>query len=141
MENKGSILLKIASIIMMVGGILSAVGSIVVAALAGVATGINAAYGDGSADKNITVLWIGVAILVIAAVVQIIAGVKGKKNWNNPQMAMTLIIWGAVCLALSILGNILFSSGGADSIVLSIITGVALPVVYIIGAFQLKKMS
>lgn len=154
MENKGSMLLKVSSILMIVAGICTAVGSVIIALVAGAATALSnsselqdiineagSSVSKSDVSKATTLLWIGAIILVISAVVQIIAGVKGKNNWQNPPMAKTLIIFGIVCVALAILGNIIFSSGGASTIILSIITGVAVPVLYIIGAFQLKNMA
>lgn len=154
MENKGSMLLKVSSIIMIVAGICTAVGSVIIALVAGAATALSnsselqdiineagSSVSKSDVSKATTLLWIGAIILVISAVIQIIAGVKGKNNWQNPPMAKTLIIFGIVCVALAILGNIIFSSGGASTIILSIITGVAVPVLYIIGAFQLKNMA
>ncbi len=152
MEQKGSMLLKVMSIIMMVGGILSAVGSFFTALLAGVfQAGVSVANSEGalSAEENATaggaaaLLWIGVVILIVSAVVEIIAGVKGKNNWNNPAMAKTLLIFGVVCALLSLLGIIFFGigTGTVASAIMSIITGLVVPALYIVGTIQLKNQA
>lgn len=151
MEQNGSKLLKVTSILMIIGGILGAIFSVLSVLLAGVLTAAftNPDAQQAVADQGVSVsttaisaiVWVAVIILVISAVIEIIAGVKGKKNWNNPAAAKTLIIFGIVCAVLSVLGNVLFASGGAGSQIISYITGLVLPVLYIIGAVQLKKQA
>lgn len=86
-------------------------------------------------------LWVGTILLIAGSVFEIIAGAKGKKNWNNPAMAQTLLVFGIICAVLSVLGNIFFATGGAGVQVISIITGLVLPVLYIIGTVQLKNQA
>ena len=155
MEQKGSKLLKIVSIIMMIGGIVSAVFSVIAAILAGLGTAVMtqpevsnavdsalAANGySGNTGPVMAVIWIAVVVSVVCAVVEIIAGVKGKKNWNNPAAAQGMMILGIVCAALSLVSNILFATGGLGVQIVSILSGMVLPVLYIIGTVQLKKQA
>ncbi len=148
-EQKGSMLLKVASIIMIVGGIAGAVGAVLLAALAGVSTAVaendavqQAVKEAGTTTKEVTtVLWIATAIAVVGAVVEIIAGFKGKKNWNKPEMAKTLMIWGVICAAVSLVSIILSAVNDGSGVVISILTGLVVPVLYIIGTVQLKKQA
>ena len=148
MEQKGSMLLKVISIIMMVGGIIGAVGSVIMALAAGVFSAFtsDASVQQAASDAGVNataigaMLWVAVAILIITAVIEIIAGVKGKNNWNNPAAATTLIVFGVVCAVLGVVGSILFATNGGSAVV-SIITSVVLPVLYIIGAVQLKNQA
>lgn len=155
MEQKGSKLLKIVSIIMMIGGIVGAVFSFIAAIIAGLGTAVMAqpevsnavdsalaANGySGSTAPVMAVIWIAVVISVVCAVVEIIAGVKGKKNWDNPEAAQGMMILGIVCAVLSLISNILFATGGLGVQVVSILSGMVLPVLYIIGTVQLKKQA
>ena len=155
MEQKGSKLLKIVSIIMMIGGIVGAVFSFIAAIIAGLGTAVMAqpevsnavdsalaANGySGSTAPVMAVIWIAVVISVVCAVVEIIAGVKGKKNWDNPEAAQGMMILGIVCAILSLISNILFATGGLGVQVVSILSGMVLPVLYIIGTVQLKKQA
>lgn len=148
-EQKGSMLLKVASIIMIVGGIAGAVGAVLLAALAGVSTAVaendavqQAVKEAGTTTKEVTtVLWIATAIAVVGAVVEIIAGFKGKKNWNKPEMAKTLMIWGVISAAVSLVSIILSAVNDGSGVVISILTGLVVPVLYIIGTVQLKKQA
>lgn len=152
MEQNGSKLLKVVSIIMMIGGIIGAVASLIYTIVIGAGTallgtseaqaamareGINGAY----VAPVMGLLWVGTIFLIAGSVFEIIAGVKGKNNWNNPAQAQTLLIFGIICAVLSVVGNVFFATGGAGVQVFSIITGLALPVLYIIGAVQLKNMQ
>ena len=155
MEQKGSKLLKIVSIIMMIGGIVSAVFSFIAAIIAGLGTAVMsqpevssavvsalAANGySGATGPIMAVIWIAVVISVAGAVVEIIAGAKGKKNWDNPAAAKTLMIFGIVCAVLSLVANILFATGGLGVQIVSILSGLILPVLYIVGAVQLKNQA
>ena len=147
-QQKGSMLLKVMSIIMIVGGIAGAVGSLLMGALSGVITAVadneqvqQAAREAGTTTGKITsLMWVATAVSVVAAVVEIIAGFKGKSNWNKPEMAKTLMIWGIICLAVSLVGNILFITADAASII-SILTGLVVPALYVAGTVQLKKQA
>lgn len=147
-QQKGSMLLKVMSIIMIVGGIAGAVGSLLMGALSGVITAVadneqvqQAAREAGTTTGKITgLMWVATAVSVVAAVVEIIAGFKGKSNWNKPEMAKTLMIWGIICLAVSLVGNILFITSDAASII-SILTGLVVPALYVVGTVQLKKQA
>ena len=150
MEQKGSMLLKVMSIIMMVGGILGAVGSFFVALVAALGqVALSSAdvqsqlttTQSGNAGMVMGLLWVGVVVLIAGAVIEIIAGVKGKNNWNNPAMAKTLMIWGIVCAIVSTIGTILFSTGSGSFQVFSALTGLVVPVLYIIGTVQLKNQA
>lgn len=143
MEQKGSMLLKVMSIIMIVGGIIGAVGSVLMVLLAGVFTSVAnetevklAAAEAGTSSGTVTAaLWIGAIFLVASAVIEIIAGVKGKKNWNNPAAAKTLLVWGIICAVMSVIGIIISQNFR------SVLTGLVVPVLYIVGAVQLKKQA
>ena len=151
MEEKGSKLLKVVSIIMMIGGIIGAVGSLITTILIAAGTALlSTPEGQQALANNANgqyvgpamgLLWVGTILLIAGSVFEIIAGVKGKNNWNNPAQAQTLLIFGIICAVLSVAGNVFFASGGAGVQVVTIITGLVLPVLYIIGAVQLKNQA
>lgn len=148
MEEKGSKLLKISSILMIIGGIVGAIGSVLLAVLSIAASKVindaefEAAMAEAGTNAGTvtTVFWIATVITVVCSIVEIIAGVLGKKNWNNPAKATTLLVWGIIVAVVSLGSNIAFAGQNGVS-VLSIVTGVAIPVLYIIGTIQLKKQG
>lgn len=148
MEQNGSKLLKVVSILMIIGGIIGAIGSAFMALFAG-ATSValqDAELQQSVAEAGTTtgevqmIFWAAAIIMIISAVIEIIAGAKGKKNWNNPAAAKSLMVWGIICAVISVVGNILFASSDGVSI-LNIITGLVIPILYIIGTVQLKKQA
>ena len=140
-QENGSKLLRVVSIIMIIGGIVCAVGSLMmplrVSVFSEAISGLRNLSDEVDAviDKSVESMWIGTAFLVISSVIEIIAGVKGKNNWNNPGAANTLIIWGAICVAVALIGSIVSQS------FLGILACCVLPVLYIIGALQLKNQA
>lgn len=148
MEQTGSKLLKVMSILMIIGGILSAIVSLFSLVGAGAMTAVSgnpdaqkAAADAGTNMGAVTAfIWVSVIIMVISAVIEIIAGVKGVKNWNNPSAAQSLLGFGVVCAILAVIGSIVSAVGGAFSI-FGLILGLIFPVLYIIGAVQLKNQG
>ena len=148
MEQNGSKLLKVVSILMIIGGIIGAIGSAFMALFAG-ATSValqdpelqqSVAEAGATTGEVQMVFWTAAIIMIISAVIEIIAGAKGKKNWNNPAAAKSLMVWGIICAVISVVGNILYASSDGVSI-LNIITGLVIPILYIIGTIQLKKQA
>ena len=141
MEQKGSMLLKVASIIMMVGGIVTAVASLFVALGATVWTAAVSEVAGHAVVGNITALiWIAVVLSVATAVAWIYAGATGKANWNNPEKAQFMFTLGIICAAIAVLGGILMSIG-TRSFQISVVTDAVIPVLYIVGANQLKSQN
>ena len=122
--------LKVTGILMIIGGALSAILGIVavlgVAALAYIA----------SAQTEAGMLYASTILLLISGVVELIAGIIGVINAEKPQKAKTCIVWGALVAVLSVAGTILGVAGGGDFSVFSLILGLVLPVLYIIGAVK-----
>lgn len=134
----GSTMLKVTGILMIIGGALSLVLAII--ALAGFAAlvGIVSA-GTGA---NLTALLIIASIVALAgSVIELIAGIAGVKHWANPAKAQTCVTWSIVIIVLSVLSNILSMAGGSDLNLFSMLLGLVLPVLYLIGALQLKNQA
>lgn len=149
MEKNGSILLKVASVLMIIGGILGALASILFVFLGGLlnesSTNAELQEAANKAGSDVStlakVLWIVTIITVICSVIEIIAGYKGIKNWNNPYSGKSLMIWGIVCAAIAVIVNVVSVAFGNSVSVISIITGLFVPVLYIIGTIQLQKQA
>lgn len=86
--------------------------------------------------------FIGIIFSCVGAVLEMVTGIIGIANCRKPQKATTCIVFGFILLALEIASLILTFVGGstgAATIIISVITGLALPVLYLIGAFLNKK--
>ena len=130
--TKGTGFLKVTGILMIIGGgisiIMGIIAALSVAALAYIAGG------DSSA-----LLYASVVLMLISAVAELVAGIIGVVNCKKPDKAGSCIVWGIIVAVLSVAGTILNSVGGGSFSAFSLILGLVLPVLYIIGAVFNKK--
>ena len=132
MEAKGSGFLKVTGILMIIFGSIAIIVGIV--AIAGIAA--LAYISDGELSSGL--LYTAGVLGLVSAVVQLIAGIIGVKNCKKPEKAKTCIVWGILVIALCVIGSILNVVGGSDFSVSSLLIGLVLPVLYIIGAVKNK---
>ncbi len=124
--TKGATLLKVTGILMIIGGAISIVMSII--AVAGIAA---VAYlSDGAVSMGM--LYASGALMVVGSVAELIAGILGVANSKKPEKAKTCVVWGVIVAALSVAGIVLNAIGSFSAV--SAVTGLVLPVLYIIGA-------
>ena len=133
--EKSNGFLKVTGILMIIGGVFTIVFSI----LAVVGVGALAATLGTEADLGL--LMVSSIIGLISGVVSLIAGITGAKNANKPEKATACIAFGCLTVLLSILGTILNVVGGNQFSVLGLITGLIVPALYLVGAFQNKKRA
>lgn len=128
---KGKTYLKVTGILMIIGG---SIGIIVgVVALLG-ATALAKLLETSAAG-----LIFGCILVLVSAIVQLIAGITGVKNCSRPEKAKTCIKLGVAVALLSLAGNIISVAAGNSFSFTNLITGLALPVLYIVGAVLNKK--
>lgn len=132
-KTKGSGFLKVTGILMIIGGGISIIHSII--AVLGVAALVYISDGEASS----AMLYASVALMVVSAVAQLVAGIIGVVNCKKPEKAGVCIAWGVIVAVLCIAGTILNSAGGGSFSILSLVLGLVLPILYIIGAVFNKK--
>lgn len=130
--TKGAGFLKVTGILMIIGGVFAIILSII--AILGIAALTYLSNGEISS----VLLYASGALMLVSSVAELVAGIIGVKNCKKPEKAGTCIDWGIVVAVLCIAGTILNSIGGGEFSVLSLVTGLVLPVLYIIGAFKNK---
>lgn len=130
---KGAGFLKVTGILMIIGGALSLILALV--AVAGIAA---LAY---LADGNVGILYAAGALTLVGAVAELVAGIVGVKNCKKPEKAGTCMVWGIIVAALSVLGNLLNVAGGQGFSVSSLLLGLVLPVLFIVGAVKNKQSA
>lgn len=132
-KTKGSGFLKVTGILMIIGGGISIIMSII--AVLGVAALVYISDGEASS----AMLYASVALMVVSAVSQLVAGIIGVVNCKKPEKAGVCMAWGIIVAVLCIAGTILNSAGGGSFSILSLVLGLVLPILYIIGAVFNKK--
>lgn len=129
----GSKFLKVTGILMIIFGSIALIIAIMALLGLGVLEAIGAPMG---------LLWASGIIALLGAVAEFVAGIIGVVNWNKPNKANTCIGWGIAVAAMCVISNIFTLIGYPENFnVFSLLTGLVIPVLYLIGAFKNKKLA
>jgi hypothetical protein len=128
---KGSTMLKVVGILMIIFG---AIGIIIsITAFAGVAL-------LDAAGANMGLAYVACVISLLGSVAELVTGIMGVINCEKPEKAQLLMTCAIVIIALSLLGNIIFPLiAGSGVSVVSFLIGLILPGLFIFGAIQNKQ--
>lgn len=141
MEQTSNKLLKVTGIIMIIFasiGIVMGIFALIAVLGSGlVVETIGEVIGE---DVNMTSLKVAVVISLIGACVNLAAGILGVANASKPEKAQICIIFGALTIIFVLLNNILNFTVNDNLNVLNLGIGLVLPVLYITGAIQNKKL-
>ena len=127
---KGASFLKVTGILMIIGGGISLIVAIV--ALLGIAA--LAVLGASSG-----MLYAAGALTLISAVAELVAGIIGVVNAKRAEKVGLCMAWGIIVAVLCVAGCILTVVGGSAFPWFSLILGLVLPVLFIIGAAKNKQ--
>ncbi|WP_138294971.1 MULTISPECIES: hypothetical protein [unclassified Clostridium] len=130
---KGSGFLKVTGILMIIGGAIALIMAII--AILGIAA--LAYISDGMISSGL--LYAAGILSLVSAVAELVAGIIGVKNCKRTEKANTCIAWGIIVAVLSVAGCILTAMGGSSFPVFSLILGLVLPALFIIGAVKNKN--
>ena len=125
---KGQKLLKVTSILMIIGGVIAVIAGILAI------LGISALVALSESAEGAGLLYASSIIVVVASVIQFIAGIKGIGACSAPQKAASCIKWGIIIAVLSIISMI----GGGEFSIVSLVLNLLLPGLYIFSAVQMK---
>ena len=123
-QPQGKNFLKVTGILMIIAGAIAIITSLI--AIAGIAFLISIGAGT-------PFLYVASIFMVLSSAMELVAGVK---NCVRPDKAQSCIVWGAVVAAFCVLGSILTVVGGGSFPVFSLLLGLVLPALYIIGAVK-----
>ena len=133
---KQSLLLKIAGIIMIISAVITLIFNIVAIASNGITYGSQA----GSAGVGIFVVFLMDAFPLLVNALTLIAGIWGARNWKAPQKAGKCVTIGTIILVLNIASVVLgFAQVGFTSTILVSSAFLLVPILYLVGAIQLKR--
>ncbi len=131
-KTKGSGFLKVTGILMIIGGGLSIILGIVSLLGLAVLASLLEDYG----------LWVFAAVLaLVGAIIELVTGIVGCVNCKKPEKATACLVWGIIVAAITVVSEILSVVAGGEFSVVSLILGLVLPVLFIIGAVLNKKTS
>ena len=131
---KGSKFLKVTGILMIIGGAIGLIlGIVALVSTAGLAALVG--------SSGLGLLYAASSLALVGGALEMVAGIVGVKNCNKPEKAGACIGWGVVVAVMSVLSNILNVVAGGSLSVPSLLLGLVLPVLYIIGAAMNKKAA
>lgn len=130
---KGHKFLKVTGILMIIGAVFSIIGGVLVGGLGALVAGF------GGASGLTFSYWMALLLTLGGGICEMIAGIKGVKHCKRSEKAKELIKWGVIAAAFSILGIVMNLVNGAEFSILNVLTGVAIPALYIYGAVLNSK--
>ena len=130
---KGHKFLKVTGILMIIAAAFSIVAGVLIGGLGALAAGLGAASGLTFS------YWTALFLTLIGGICQLIAGIKGVKHSKRSEKAGKLIAWGVVVAVFCILSIVMNLINGGEFNVVSILTGIIVPALYIYGAVLNSK--
>ena len=127
MNAPGKGLLKVSGILLIIFAVIGAIGGLAVGGLA------IAAGAPGLAILMVLSVFAGVAL-------NLIAGILGVKNADKPEKAQVCFILGVVMVALQVISAVI-SIAGRTFQWYSVVIGLVLPILYLVGALKNKEVS
>ncbi|MGN0537664.1 MAG: hypothetical protein ACI4M3_06775 [Acutalibacteraceae bacterium] len=135
----GSKFLKVTGILMIIFGAISIIASIIallgIAALNVMSDAVGVTH---VVAYNIGMLYFAGFLSLASSVIELIAGIIGVINAEKPEKAQTCMVWGVIVAVMCVLGCIFTAVGGQSFPFFNLVTGLAVPVLYIIGAVKNK---
>ena len=130
---KGHVFLKVTGILMIIAAAFSIIVGVLLAGISALAAGLGAASGLKFS------FWAALFLTLVGGVCQLIAGIKGIKHSKRSEKAGKLIVWGAIVAVFSVLSIVMNLVNGGEFNVVSVLTGIAIPALYIYGAVLNSK--
>lgn len=144
MQPKGKTMLKVVGILYIIFSAISVVMGLI--ALAGgailggaVAGAIGDAGAAGVAAGLGLVALLGALLILVDAALGLVAGILGVKNCDQPQKANVCFVLGVILVVLSAIS--LISTISSHGNVFSGLIGLVLPILYTVGAYQVKSSA
>lgn len=130
---QGRMVLKITGILMIIAAAFSILAGIFVGGLGALAAGVGAASGLTGA------YWAALFLTLVGGICQLVAGIQGVRYSQSEESSKTLIMWGVVVALFNILGVAMNVVNSGEFAVETLLTGVAVPILYIYGAARNVK--
>lgn len=130
---KGHKFLKSTDILMIVAAAFSIIAGVFVGGLGVLAAGL------GAASSLTFAYWAALFLTLVGGICQLIAGIKGVRHSKRSEKAGKLIAWGVIVAVFSILSMVMNLVNGGEFNGVNLLTGVAVPALYIYGAVLNSK--
>ncbi|MEG1847193.1 MAG: hypothetical protein RRX92_05230 [Lachnospiraceae bacterium] len=139
MEAKGKTLMKVVSIVMIVGSVLGIIAAIIMLIGGGAVAAIGGASGlEGSGVVGGTLIGLSIVTIVVG-VIELLAGIFGVKECGNVEMAPKCFKYGIVLIIL-VAVEIIFSIVTGGFKIMDLL-GFLFPVLYTLAANMNKQTN
>lgn len=139
MEAKGAKFLLVTGILMIMGGVLSFI--IAVSTYSSLDLLISLSTYAEEAGYNVDLITFAYILAIIGAVLELVAGIIGVAFSKKTEKAKVCFIAGIVVAIICVVNNILIDVAGGDFNIASLLLGLVLPILYIIGANKNKAKA
>lgn len=129
---KGQKLLKVTSIFMIIGGVLAAIVGVIAF------LGISALVALTDSIEDMGFVYAGSIIIIVASIIELIAGIKGIGACSDPHTAASCIKCGIFVVALTIASTIIGLINGGEFNITSLVLNLLLPGLYVYSAMQMR---
>ena len=131
MENRsnGSSFLRVCGILMIIGAILGLIFAVL-------AVIVIRQPGSG---LNTPIHWVSVVLAFVGSAIELIAGILGVRYADRPEKAKTCIVCGVLVILMTLLSQVISAVSGGEVNFLSALTGLLVPILYVIGAFKNQR--
>ncbi len=131
MENRsnGSSFLRVCGILMIIGAIFSLFFAVV-------AVIVVKQPGSG---LNTPIHWVSVVLAFVGSAIELIAGILGVRYADRPEKAKTCIVCGVLVILMTLLSQVISAVSGGEVNFLNALTGLLVPILYVIGAFKNQR--
>ena len=129
---KGQKMLKVTSILMIIGGVIAIIAGVIAI------LGISALAALAGGTEGMGMLYASTILVIVASVIQLIAGIKGVGACNAPQKAASCVKWGIVIAVLTVISIVLGLVGGGEFSITNLVLNLLLPSLYVYSAIQVK---
>ena len=150
MEIKGQKMLKVIGILLIIFGAIGLVGSIISVSGMSAINALAAEYELGNIPMLLTVSTI---LAVVYAAIELVAGIVGVKAAGTPSvgkiklsliLALVILVLAIASIIMSIMASnemvsIIGTGTGIASTIISIVTGLVMPVLYLVSVFRYKN--
>lgn len=123
---KGHKFLKVTGILMIIAAVFSIIAGVFIGGL-GAASGLTFDY------------FAALVLTLIGGICQLIAGIVGVKHSKSTENAKKCVTWGIVVIVFAVLSNVFSIANGGEFNVVSVLTGLIVPGLYIYGAILNSK--
>ena len=132
---KGQKLLKVTSILMIIGGVIAAIVGVLAL------LGISALVALAESAEGAGLLYASSAIIIVSSVIEFIAGIKGVGACSAPQKAAACVKWGISHSRILYIMPPWSSAliGGGQFSIVNLVLNLLLPGLYSYGAVQMKN--